>query len=822
MGHVPRTRQHMSNAFDTPRGESLPPWQLMPGLVAALHCDARPDHLSPALRQALHLADRGLPDAAWLDALGDGARAAMLELLARRCDFTLTLALRDDVADPRWLDCAAHWLPGPGLYLCHFHDVTTGKLAELSARAQAEQLRLLADNVPVLIAFFRTHDSRCLFANRQYAQTFGWNENDVVGRTFMELIGEAATAQIQPYVDRVLARREVVSYERQLRQADGSDHWIEVNLVPHLDDSGEQIATFVLISDITRHRLAERAVRESEDRLNKFMQASLEGIVFLKDGRVTDANPPVCALLGYTLDEVRGRHALEFVAPDHAEQATQVMKEERETTYESVLLDRHGQRIDVEFITRSMMHNGERLRMTIVRDIRDRRAAQAHIQHLAHHDALTGLPNRMSFMAELDRRMAQARTTNESLALLFVDLDHFKRINDSLGHLAGDTLLRTVAERLLQCLRGTDRVARFGGDEFMVLLPHAPHRSDVEDVARKLLQAIEVPIELEGRLISVTPSVGIAFFPGDAATPAELIKHADSAMYLAKARGRANCQFFDPARVHAAYAALTTESELSQAAPRGQLVLHYQPQVRASDARVVGTEALIRWQHPVRGLLQPDDFLPAAEQQRLMLQIGSWVLREALHHARQWRDSGVANWPVAVNVSMVEFQSSGFVDSIADALRHAGVDGHLLELELSERMLMDDLPAVRRKLERLKHLGVRLSVDDFGTGYFSLRHLRELPIDRIKIDRSFVTDLPEGRSAEAIARAIIQMAHSLGLAVIAEGVETQAQFEILASLGCNEVQGRWTGAPMPAADFEAWLQRAPACSPPPTAPAEPG
>lgn len=796
----------MPHVPESSGGPAPAPWHLIPGLVAALRPGGHPDFLSPALRAALRLQDLALPPARWRDALAGPSRDLLAGHLARPGDFTATLQLAGEADTAGWLACAAHWLDEPGLYLCHFHDISAVMQAERAARGEADRLKQLADNLPVLIACFRRQDQRCLFANRHYAQTFGWSADDVLGRTFMELIGEEATRQIQPYVDHVLAHRRSIAYERQLVRPDGTQQWLEVNLVPHLDATGEHLATFVLISDITRHRLAEQAVRESEDRFAKFTQASVEGIVFFKDGRITDANAPVCDLLGYTLEEVRGRHALEFVAPDHAAQAASVIQAERETTYESVLLDRQGQRIDVEFITRSLVHNGKRLRMAIVRDIRDRRAAQAHIHHLAHHDALTGLPNRVAFMAELDRRMMLARAAGESLALLFVDLDHFKRVNDSLGHLAGDTLLQTVAERLQHCLRATDRVARFGGDEFMVLLPHAVQRADVEDVARKLLAAIEVPIALEGRMISVTPSVGVALFPDDAASPAELIKHADSAMYLAKTRGRANVQFFDPSRAQAAYAALTTESELAQAGARGELLLHFQPLLHASDGRVTGAEALIRWQHPARGLLMPDDFLPVAEQQRLMVQIGRWVLREALQQARLWPARGDGGTPVvAVNVSMVEFQSADFVASIASALQEAGVAGARLELELSERMLMDDLPEVRDKLEGLKALGVRLAVDDFGTGYFSLKHLRDLPIDRVKIDRSFIADLPGTPSAVTIVRAIVQMAHSLGLAVVAEGVETPAQCEMLQALGCDDLQGHWAGHPMGAAAFASWV-----------------
>ncbi|MEW6705109.1 MAG: EAL domain-containing protein [Pseudomonadota bacterium] len=670
----------------------------------------------------------------------------------------------------------------------------------------AEQFRLLADNVPALIASYDADTRRCLFANKQYARTFGWDERSIVGHTFAEVIGEEAAREIQPQVDHVLKQRQAVLYERVLHDADGKPRWIEVNLLPHLKADGTPQAVFVLISDITKHRLAEAAVRESEERLAKFMQASAEGIVFHKDGIVTDVNPPVLALTGYTLQEMLGRHVLSFIAAEHVGRVLAVMSTGQETSYETAIVHKDGTRIPVEFIVRTMVRNGERMRMTIVRDMRDRHAVQARIHHLAHHDPLTGLPNRSSFMERLDQLMESSAESHTRLALLFIDLDHFKRVNDSLGHLVGDTLLKTVATRITDGLRTTDLVARFGGDEFMVLLAGATLRSDIEEVATKLLHAIEVPVEVEGRPISVTPSIGIALYPDDAQSPAELIKHADTAMYSAKSRGRAACRFFEPAMASAAYEALVLESQLALAVERGEFELHYQPQVRGHDGALVGAEALIRWRHPERGLLGPDTFIPVAEQRRLMRGIGRWTLRQALRTAQAWHaQGGLPLVPVAVNLSSVEFHAAGFVDSVAEVLRDEGVPGELLELELTERMLMDDVAEVKLLLGRLKRLGIRIAIDDFGTGYSSLGHLKDLPIDKIKIDRSFVKDLPHDGGSTAIARAIVQLGRGLGLVVIAEGVESDVQRRFLLELGCDELQGELISKPLPAPAFARWM-----------------
>jgi len=547
-------------------------------------------------------------------------------------------------------------------------------------------------------------------------------------------------------------------------------------------------------------------LRDSEDRLAKFMQASCEGIVFHKDGFITDANPPALSLVGYTLDELLGRKTLEFIAPDQVAKVASVIASGQETAYESVLINKQGQRLPVEFIVRTMMHNGERMRMTIIRDLRDRHAAQARIHHLAHHDTLTGLPNRSAFMEYLEHLLVAAREGGSQLALLFIDLDHFKRINDSLGHLAGDTLLRTAASRITHGLRTTDIVARFGGDEFMVLLTNVAQRSDVSEVAQKLLAAIEAPLHAEGRPLSVTASLGIAMFPADGGSAEELIKHADTAMYLAKARGRAQFRFFDPVMASSAYAAMVMEGELGQALERGEFELYFQPQVSARDGSLVGAEALIRWHHPARGLLLPGEFIPVAEQQRLMLAIGQWVLREAARYAARWQAMGLNVSPVAVNLSTMQFQSPFFAESVAQVLREEGVEGRFIELELTERMLMDDLAEVNARLRQLSELGIRVSVDDFGTGYSSLGHLKELPIDKMKIDGSFVRDLPGNRGSTAITRAIIQMARSLGITAIAEGVETEAQRSFLTLNGCDELQGELISKPMSASAFEAWVR----------------
>lgn len=671
---------------------------------------------------------------------------------------------------------------------------------------QLRQMRELADSVPALMALYDAETQRCLFANRSYAQTFGLDQTEIVGRTFAEVIGADAAAEIQPQADRIFSERKPVTYERYLPAADGTPRWIEVNLVPQLDATGEPLASCVLITDITKHRLAENAARESEERLGKFMQASVEGIVFHHAGVITDANPPLCALVGYTLDEMVGRSAISFIAPDQVDKVTQVMIEGQEIAYESAFIHKDGTRIPCEFIVRTLDRHGNRLRMTIVRDIRDRLAAQARIHHLAHHDALTHLLNRAAFMERLQTSLATAQQQGETLALLFIDLDNFKRVNDSLGHLEGDKVLMTVADRLRSALRSTDVIGRFGGDEFVVLLSSGiQSRDEVRVVLDALLTLVEVPVKADGQSLSVTPSIGVAMFPEHGQQADDLIQHADTAMYLAKARGRADYQFFEPAMAETAYADLVLESQLAQAIEHGEFVLFFQPQVAAMGGALIGAEALLRWQHPGRGLLSPDAFIDVAERHRLMLPLGEWVMRSAARQALDWHTRGVAVVPIAVNLSRMQFRLDGFAETVARVLIEVGVPGEWLELELTERMLMDDIGTAPATLTALRALGLSVSVDDFGTGYTSLAHLTQLPLDKLKIDQSFVAKLPGDAGAVAITRAIVQMAAGLGLHVSAEGVRNQAQWDLLAGWGCDELQGEMIGAPMAAAAFEQWL-----------------
>jgi diguanylate cyclase (GGDEF)-like protein/PAS domain S-box-containing protein len=431
------------------------------------------------------------------------------------------------------------------------------------------------------------------------------------------------------------------------------------------------------------------------------------------------------------------------------------------------------------------------------RDVTHQRLAEQQVLRLARYDGLTGLPNRNMFGDELERTLAKARRAGTRFALFFIDLDRFKNINDSLGHGAGDQLLKVMAARLRALLRESDLVARLGGDEFVVLL-----EGGVEPAA------VAEPVQIEARSFQVTGSIGISLYPDDGEDAATLLKHADAAMYLAKDQGKNNYQFYTAQLALHSAQQFALEADLRAAIDREELQLHYQPKVQVGSGELVGMEALLRWRHPQRGLLAPGEFIALAEDCGLIVPIGRWVLHAACRQVRAWRDAGCAVPRCAVNLSARQLVSETLVDEVAAALRSTRLDADALEVEITESVLMADPERANRTLQGLHALGVHIAIDDFGTGYSSLAYLKRFPAQTVKIDRSFVSGLPDDRDDAAITQAVVAMAHSLALEVVAEGVETDAQLDFLRRLGCDGAQGYLIGRPMPAAQLQQRLRGA--------------
>ena len=430
---------------------------------------------------------------------------------------------------------------------------------------------------------------------------------------------------------------------------------------------------------------------------------------------------------------------------------------------------------------------------------------QARLYYLAHYDALTGVPNRTLLVDRLDQALREADRKQQRLAVLFVDVDRFKHINDSFGHAVGDAVLRRVVERLKAVARSSDTVARLGGDEFVILMEDLPTAADAESVAHRLVEAMQEPIEVLGHSLVVTASIGCATYPDDADHISRLLAKADAAMYEAKAAGRngfrrfsANTRMYNPAR-------LLLENDLRQAIERDELTLYYQPQVELASHALRGVEALVRWRHPERGVVSPAHFIPIAEESGLILPLGEWVLRQALRQLKAWQKEGLPAFRISINISALQFQQRGFPDFLHTQILECGVDARLVELELTEGILMQNVDTVLTTLGRIKELGVSLAIDDFGTGFSSLSYLRRFPIDRLKIDQSFVRDIEHTPANESIAHAIVALANSLSLEVVAEGIEKLAEKQVIEHLRCGEGQGYLFSQPLPAQDLAAWV-----------------
>ena len=440
----------------------------------------------------------------------------------------------------------------------------------------------------------------------------------------------------------------------------------------------------------------------------------------------------------------------------------------------------------------------------VYRDIAERRRAEEKLRVVSTHDSLTALPNRTLLHERLSHALARAQRHGRQLAVLFVDLDRFKTVNDTLGHEAGDRLLQVTAQRLYDCLRETDTMARQGGDEFVVLMDELTDREPITRVSQRILDAVAEPFVIDGQEIHITASIGISVYPEDGRT---LLRNADIAMYRAKEKGKNNYQFYSTQMDNYSVERLSLESGLRRALEREEFVLHYQPKVNIASGLITGMEALLRWQHPELGSVAPGRFIPIAEETGLILPIGAWVLKTACIQNRAWQRQGVRRFPVAVNLSPRQFAGETLLEDVKAALDVSGLAPADLELEITESMVMNNPERAVNLLQQLKGLGIHVAIDDFGTGYSSLAYLKRFPIDSVKVDRSFVEDIPDNVDSMAIAQAVIAMAHNLRLKVVAEGVESEAQLGFLRGEGCDEIQGYYFCEARPASEISAIMRR---------------
>ena len=671
-----------------------------------------------------------------------------------------------------------------------------------------ERIRLVTDHAPTHIAYF-DENWICGYCNAPYRQWFGLAEEHVVGKPVREIIGEASFATFEPYQLRAATGQEV-KYQSLRRHDDGTMRTIDVTLTPRMDEDGQFDGCYTFFNDITEQKKAAEEVQRSQERLARALEGARlalfeaevqSGNIFLSEGWAE----MIGAAPGTTQTTVG--ELIEMTHPDDQEEVWRVAMEAlsgKRDTYEIEHRVKHCNGAWIWILSRARVverdANGLTVKMSGTNlDFTERKHTEQRLHYVATRDALTELGNRAVFGDALQIAIQQAEQWSDKAALISIGIDRFTTVNDSLGQHAGDTMLKVIAKRIANVVGSGAVVARPGGDEFLVLLRNVETSPKVTAVAEDIRAAICQPIAVDGHELVVTASVGVALFPDDADSAGLLLRNADIALHSAKDTGRDNVKFFSAQMNDAARKRQEINIAMRLGLERDEFVLHYQPQIDFFSGAVIGFEALVRWQHPNRGLLLPREFVPISEAMGLIFSLGDWVLAEACRQGAHWQHISRTPIRVAVNVTASQFRRKGFLKSIVEALDSSGLDPQSLELELTEDTIMEHGSDSISILNAVRHLGVKLAIDDFGTGYSSLSYLKRLPVDTVKIDQSFIADLPADAGACAIVCAIIGLAHNLGLKALAEGVETEEQSGYLRAQGCDYAQGYFFSRPQPPA-----------------------
>jgi len=658
-------------------------------------------------------------------------------------------------------------------------------------------------------------DFRFTYVNANGEQRFGLRREDIVGKTVNELLPYMAETQLLDRLKQVVATGVPFTNEHEVHRQGTEPYWVVMQVVK----LGDGVA--VTNRDVSE----ERAHLHQIANLNEFTQSMIENAPFSiiatdPAGTVTAMNPAAEALTFYRKHELIGQHSM-VMLHDSAEMSARAVQLSRDLLqpvqagfnsliarpkqgqtdeHEWTYVRKDGSRIWVNLAMTALKSEGDKIAgyLGIAFDITERKKLTEYVNHLAHHDQLTGLPNRVLLDDRMRQAIQRAKRNRHKVAVLMVDIDFFKRINDSLGHTAGDQLLDAVAKKLCSAVRQTDTVARMGGDEFVIVLPEFRDEKDAIKCAEAILHKVSTPTMLGNREVNVTVSVGVCIFPDCAEDADSLLKNADAALYEAKESGRNSFHVFNESMVVATADKLEFEHDLRHALVNGELTLHYQPQVSCVTGEVIGVESLLRWNHPRRGSIPPVHFIPLAEATGMIVPIGEWAIRTACHEGKELQEALGRELVIAVNLSPRQFRQRNLAALVGAALRESGLPARSLEIEITEQTLMSNSAATNETLVQLRKLGVKIAIDDFGTGFSSFSYLLQYEVDRLKIDRSFVNRSADDPNAAAIVRAIISMAHGLNLKVVAEGVETNGQLNFLLRRRCDEAQGFYFGKPVPA------------------------
>jgi diguanylate cyclase (GGDEF)-like protein/PAS domain S-box-containing protein len=599
--------------------------------------------------------------------------------------------------------------------------------------------------------------------------------------------------------------------EMRARRANGDEFPVEITMAPAGTGSDQTITAF--IRDISERKRAGEELERREKRFRTIVEKSWSGVALLDgDLRFVFVGSSTRHLIGYDDEELLGRSIFDFVHPKEMIATKRIFSSvttsaNREAHGELRFRHKDGSWVWLEGFSQNLLHEASVSAIVLnYRDISQRKETEKQLEYRAYYDSLTGLPNRLLFRDRVVNGLAHAKRNRVGLAVMYLDVDHFKLVNDGLGHSFGDVLLSEVAERLQESLRASDTISRIGGDEFSILLPEVTNTEAVAGVARKILDSLGKPFHVEGHDLFVTASIGISFYPSDGDDVETLLKCADAAMYRAKELGRNQAQLFTASMNERYVRRLALEQHLHHAVERNQLELWYQPIYDRARRRMVSTEALLRWRDPNRGLVQPIEFIQLAEETGMIVEIGAWALRQACRQLREWHDRGLVSMRMAVNISAVQLQQRGLLEVVRDALAESRIAASSLQLEITESAAMQNIELTMKVLRELKDMGVSIAVDDFGTGQSSLIYLKAFPIDTVKIDKEFLRDVTSDETAAAIVSYVINLAHTLGLHVVAEGVESEEQYTFLRHYACDLMQGYLFSKPLPPDELFAFLQ----------------
>jgi len=681
-------------------------------------------------------------------------------------------------------------------------STTTGKLAERELRTSENKFAKAFRANPVCMAIVTVGDGRYMDVNEGYERLTGYKREEVIGRTVRDIGYWVDPSERDTLLSRLQRDGRARDIEVRFHKKSGDVMICHVSAEPLVF---EGVACLLSTTqDITQRRTDEAQMRLG----SKVFESTADAIVVTDaDDRVLTVNAAFSRITGISADEMLGRifgeSAFRPTDPEQFAARREVRLRQGHVTGEVFRHRKDGSELPLWITASNVVDESGRIvnSVRVYTDISELKATQRQLEALASKDALTGLPNRLYFKDQLERLLAQSQRDPQQFALLFIDLDNFKKINDSLGHAAGDDVLQQTARRLRECVRESDTVARIGGDEFTIIVPQLKSARGPEVVAAQVLEALAAPFSVAGHEHFLNASIGIALYPADGESADALLRNADTAMYRAKEGGRGCYVYFEERMNVAARARVNLERELRRAIEQGEFRLCYQPKLDLRTGRIAGAEALLRWHSPERGLRLPMEFIPLAEETGLIVPIGEWVLREACHQYAAWCGEGIALPHIAVNVSARQFKQKAFVETLGSIVRAAGIAPHCLELEITETLLIDSISGVEETLHALTGMGIALSLDDFGTGYSSLAYLRRFPLTTVKIERSFVSDLGTSEGAGAIATAIIAMAHALGKQVVAEGVETNKQAALLTRMKCDHIQGYHYSRPLTPSEF---------------------